>query len=585
MTDKGITLTARLLKELAASITDIGESYTGVCDSGMTASKITIVCDDIKDFGDDYFNDGWLMYIAHNDDAPGTAPEGETRDITGYVSTTGTFTTAAFSADVEEDDVVIVARVTTFIIDQVKLIVSPVDGSLASFISSGNGSTSYGSRIGINKSIIDAIGADGIDAVTHDFSEAGVVQYAHGKHTTTYTLFIIPEAVASISAHNAAIQADLEKLGRVITITQSDALGYPDFISCTLCVLGTDNGTTAWNTANLADLKTVPDLPKFCCDSAPAAYLEMGTANADVAAATIVDGITNIEASMIGTGIHEITGFDAGDNIIAVAGTSFASIDMSNANITETVYAIQDGAAGVTDVMVGFINRTQVDASTGTDEDGNEVPATLVFYGPACSYNFLNILGQGMLSIICLKLIHGRTIGLERDGVGSLQQKIFGNMAGSFKTTTPMVEYFAGQNSVGAKCPIGKSLVDIAIPDSGTGTLNDANTSDTIVPSILPASKVHITFDINNLNNNGDDFDIEVKVGVAASERVVSYYNLTSDGTDITADTGSGIGAIIKQRRIDISDILVYTGEQVVVELTKNSATDRNVPYNYVCGV
>lgn len=162
MTDKGITLTARLLKELAASITDIGESYTGVCDSGMAASTITIVCNDLKDFDDDYFNNGWLMYIAHNDDAPGTAPEGETRDITDYVGTTGTFTTAAFSANVEEDDVVIVARVTTFIIDQVKLIVSPVDGSLASFISSGNGSASYGSRIGTDKSIVDAIGHNGV---------------------------------------------------------------------------------------------------------------------------------------------------------------------------------------------------------------------------------------------------------------------------------------------------------------------------------------------------------------------------------------------------------------------------------------
>ena len=125
---------------------------------------------------------------------------------------------------------------------------------------------------------------------------------------------------------------------------------------------------------------------------------------------------------------------------------------------------------------------------------------------------------------------------------------------------------------------------NLMISALGTGTLNDANTLDTIVPGSLPTS-MHATFDIDNLNNNGDDFDIEVKVGVAASERVVAYYNLTSDGSNITADQGSGTGAIIKQRRIDISDILVYTGEQVIVELTKNSVTDRDVPYKYICGV
>ena len=124
---------------------------------------------------------------------------------------------------------------------------------------------------------------------------------------------------------------------------------------------------------------------------------------------------------------------------------------------------------------------------------------------------------------------------------------------------------------------------DLLNSASGSGTLNDANGSDTIVPSSLPA-KIHLIFDISNLNNNGDDFTIEVKVGTAAAERVVGYYNLTSDGTDITADTGTGLGSVIKQRRIDISDILCFTSEQVIVELTKNGAADRDVAYKYLCG-
>ncbi|MCW3140572.1 MAG: hypothetical protein N2V72_00105 [Methanophagales archaeon] len=122
------------------------------------------------------------------------------------------------------------------------------------------------------------------------------------------------------------------------------------------------------------------------------------------------------------------------------------------------------------------------------------------------------------------------------------------------------------------------------LSDYGTGTLNDANPSATIVPDSLP-TKMHLILDISNLNNANDDFTLEVKVGVSGSERVVAYYKLTSDGTDITCDTGSGTGSIIKQRRIDISDILVYNNEQVVVSRTKNSATDRDVEYKYVCGI
>lgn len=128
------------------------------------------------------------------------------------------------------------------------------------------------------------------------------------------------------------------------------------------------------------------------------------------------------------------------------------------------------------------------------------------------------------------------------------------------------------------------SKTDLINSASGSGTLNDANPSDTIVPSSLP-TKMHVILDISNLNNLNDDFTLEVKAGAAASERVIAYYKLTSNGTDITADTGSGTGSKIRQRRIDISGILVYTGEQVLMNCTKNGATDRNVDYEYTCGV
>ena len=117
-------------------------------------------------------------------------------------------------------------------------------------------------------------------------------------------------------------------------------------------------------------------------------------------------------------------------------------------------------------------------------------------------------------------------------------------------------------------------------PVNGSGILNDANQSALIAPTRTPVD-LHVVFDVNGLNNNNDDFDLSISVGVAGSELVTSWYNLTSDGTDITVDKGSGVGAIIKQRRMDISDIMVDVGEQAVLNYTKNSATDRNVPFAY----
>lgn len=122
------------------------------------------------------------------------------------------------------------------------------------------------------------------------------------------------------------------------------------------------------------------------------------------------------------------------------------------------------------------------------------------------------------------------------------------------------------------------------ISESGSGTLNDSNTFDTITPTKLP-TKLHVVFDVSNIANNGDDFTLEIKVGVSGSEKVVAYYKVTHDGTNRSIDTGGGTASVVKVERIDVSDIMVYTGEQVVVSRIKNSATDREVPYKYAGGV
>ena len=109
MADRGKTLSSKLIQETKDDVISIGEVYKGVCDAGMAPSTITIVSNDLNGYGDDYFNTDWVMLVLYNYNSHGAAPEGEVRDITDYTSLTGTFTTQAFSANIEPDDIVMVA--------------------------------------------------------------------------------------------------------------------------------------------------------------------------------------------------------------------------------------------------------------------------------------------------------------------------------------------------------------------------------------------------------------------------------------------------------------------------------------------
>ncbi len=72
-----------------------------------TASKTEIVIASLAGYGDDFFNTKYYMQIVRNTDSVGNAPENEVRQITDYVSATGTFTVTAFSANVGVDICVI----------------------------------------------------------------------------------------------------------------------------------------------------------------------------------------------------------------------------------------------------------------------------------------------------------------------------------------------------------------------------------------------------------------------------------------------------------------------------------------------
>lgn len=86
----------------------IGLWMFGVCDPGMAASLNTLVMPNLAGFPNDIFNTEFWVQVIHNFNNPGVAPEREIRRITDYVGATGTFTTDAFTVNVEANDLVAV---------------------------------------------------------------------------------------------------------------------------------------------------------------------------------------------------------------------------------------------------------------------------------------------------------------------------------------------------------------------------------------------------------------------------------------------------------------------------------------------
>lgn len=146
-----------LRTELMQAFIAQGMFYRGRCDVGMTGSTTTIVSADLAGYADDIFNTDYVMVVLLDANDKGDAPEGEIRDITDYVSATGTFTTVAFSANVEENDLVLVARREYFIIDGVALQTILATGSFADTIMNKDGNQTFNRETDSLEAIRDLI--------------------------------------------------------------------------------------------------------------------------------------------------------------------------------------------------------------------------------------------------------------------------------------------------------------------------------------------------------------------------------------------------------------------------------------------
>jgi len=332
--------------------------------------------------------------------ADGAAPEGQMTPVVVYTTGDGTFQHAAYSGG-------------NLAVGDIVLIIHPLLASLGTkATAAATGSvTTTDFLMAYIKQIVTGLALDGSAPHSYDYTKATVPGWLHGFHMVRRILFVIPEAIGSITAHNTAIKAELDKLGLVETITQTDALTYPDYESITLTVLGSPLAGTAWTTSNLAHIKSIFGLPVICVDGIAAAYLAMGTDGGNAASKTVLNAIANIEASILGLGIDDTTGLAAGANTVAAAGVTFATLDMSDADITEIWYAWETTEDN-TDVLLAEIRKTMPDGTPGVDADGAEVPGTLAFYGCAYSMGSLNTLGQAVLHLLVEKLLHSSTAGL-----------------------------------------------------------------------------------------------------------------------------------------------------------------------------
>ncbi|MDD5204418.1 MAG: hypothetical protein PHS17_03305 [Desulfobacterales bacterium] len=112
-------------------------------------------------YGNGFFVTGWTMIVVYDAGGANAAPEGEVVDITGYVSTTGTFTHGA-TTQLAAGDKVLFMRDELVSIYQKALPTTPVANSLAyrlsQYLASGDGDWATGQPLPSNTSIVDIFG-------------------------------------------------------------------------------------------------------------------------------------------------------------------------------------------------------------------------------------------------------------------------------------------------------------------------------------------------------------------------------------------------------------------------------------------
>lgn len=217
-------------------IPDVGMlAFKGTCDIGMGASTTVIVSDHLTGYGDDFFNTKYYIQVLKNANSVGNAPETQVRQITDYVSATGTFTCTAFGANVEASDEIAVLHESLVIIGR-----DDADNTIATTNVVANADGSLLERDQYNQAAISVI--DGYqDVPTADVADNAQMRDVVGNKTDAAAAGAV-SAVESLMAYikqnvtaNIAIQADVgDASARTNLQNLEDMLGNPDSASATI---------------------------------------------------------------------------------------------------------------------------------------------------------------------------------------------------------------------------------------------------------------------------------------------------------------------------------------------------------------
>ncbi|MBA7630773.1 hypothetical protein ES703_38298 [subsurface metagenome] len=466
---------------------------------------------------------------------------GQARDING-VTTGGTVTPhLAFDGQI--------LRGTNFVIAAIRLTPAEV-AALVATLGALNTAAATGAVSNVKaamaylKQLVTGLALDGSAPFSFDYTKATVPGWLHGFHMVRRILFVVPEAIGSITVHNTAIRDELVKMGLVITITQADAPTYPDYESITLTVLGSPLAGIAWNTANLVHIKAIFGLPVVCVDALTAVYLKMGTDGGNALTKTELNAIANIEGSILGAGIDDTVGLAPAANTVADApGVTFSTLDMSDGNITEIWYGWET-TEDETDVLLGEIRKTMPDATPGKDIDGADVPGTLAFYGCAYSMNGLNTLGKAVLHLLVEKLLHSSTAGLAVILSGEI-----GNLAATIGNRATPAADGPVTNADFLMAYVKQLVTELIVVDGIVDTL--ATDTDPLVmgraqvaPTIIDLGQAAGTYDLFTANTQDvvvEKFVIRMSGGTLVGSNLTSILIQTDDATPIVLiDTTAG---------------------------------------------
>jgi len=327
-----------------------GDFYkVGTCDAGMGASATTIVAADLSGYGEDFFNTKYYMQVIVNANSHGAAPETQIRQITNYVTATGTFTVNAFGANVEASDKI--AIIHQSLISGT----NPVGTDIASILAVTNAIPDAGALTTMSGEVT------AIKAVTDVLPDAGALTTMSGEVTAIKAVTdVLPDAGAltTMSGEVTAIKAVTDVLpdaGALTTIdgNASNASDQSDKI----------------DSATLSATPTAGSLATFIASGSTA----LGTALA--ASKSIIDAIgSNGSALVYGSG--SVLGAIGTTFIIKKTMVSSAILESAAVDIT----GVSSGGELLIEDVVVKTDGTGLAAATNFELKSNNARGELNFF-------------------------------------------------------------------------------------------------------------------------------------------------------------------------------------------------------------